>query len=148
MKLIIGANNRQIPGFVHHDVLPLPGIDIVCEFYDLPKHVENKSCEEIHMTHFLEHFPTAETHKVLGIVKDMLKDGGKLYIEVPNFAWHAELVQQGRERDAVYYAFGGQLDQWDFHKTGFTPSILQEELEQAGFRCEIQNGSSLTAICS
>lgn len=146
MKLIVGANKRQIDGYTHHDVLPLPGIDIVCEFFDLPKYVKTESCEEIQMTHMLEHFPTQRIQEVLSILRSLLSPGGKLYIEVPNFAWHAQLVLEGRERDAVYYAFGGQLDEWDFHRTGFTPTILEEELSTAGFaNIKLEPGSSICA---
>lgn len=146
MKLILCANDRQLPGWKHHDVLRLEGIDYVCDLFDITKHVADSSCEEIKFTHALEHFPTADTQKVLALIKQLLKPHGKLYIEVPNFAWHAELVTKGKDRDAVYYAFGGQLDQWDFHKTGFTPKILQEELEKAGFKdINIQPASSISA---
>lgn len=148
MKLIISAGDRRIQGFTHHDVRNLPGIDIVCDLYDLPSHVQPDSCEEIQFTHALEHFPTAETQKVLTLIRSLLAPGGKLYIEVPNFAWHAQLVQEGRERDAVYYAFGGQLDKYDFHKTGFTPTILEEELTEAGFtNLKMQPASSISVTC-
>jgi len=149
MKLLLCANKRQKEGYKHHDVLPLEGIDYVCDLYDIPKTIENETCEELEFTHALEHFPTKETQKVLGILKDLLKTNGQLYIEVPNFLWHAKLaLAENRERDAIYYCFGGQLDQWDFHKTGFTPKILQEELEFAGFReIKIQDGSSISAWC-
>lgn len=144
MKLILCAGDRHIAGFKTHDVRPLKGIDYVCDFYDIPNTIKEKF-EEIHFTHALEHFPTAETQKILSIVKELLVDVGRLYIEVPNFAWHAQLVKEGRERDAVYYAFGGQLDQWDFHKTGFTPSIIEEELLKAGFNnIRVQDGSSIS----
>lgn len=145
MKLVLCANNRQFKGYKHHDVQPLPGIDYVCDLYDIEKHVEGKF-EEVQLTHALEHFPTKETQKVLGILYNLLEGGGKLYIEVPNFAWHASLLEEGRERDAVYYAFGGQLNEWDFHKTGFTENILREELIIAGFKdIKVQNASSLSA---
>lgn len=146
MKLILCANDRQLAGYKHHDIQPLKGIDYVCDLYDIEKCVEGKF-EEVQLTHALEHFPTSETQKVLGILRNLLEDGGKLYLEVPNFAWHAKiLLEEGRERDAVYYAFGGQLNEWDFHKTGFTENILREELELAGFRdIRIQNASSLSA---
>jgi predicted SAM-dependent methyltransferase len=146
MKLILCANNRQLAGFKHHDIQPLPGIDYVCDLFDIEKHVEGKF-EEVQFTHALEHFPTKDTPKVLDLLRRLLEDGGKLYLEVPNFAWHAKiLLEEKRERDAVYYAFGGQLNEWDFHKTGFTENILREELEMAGFKnIEIQNASSLIA---
>lgn len=145
MKLILCANTRQLDGYKHHDIQALPGIDYVCDLFDIEKHVEGKF-SEVQLTHALEHFPTADTQKVLGLLSRLLEDDGKLYIEVPNFAWHAELVMKGRERDAVYYAFGGQLNEWDFHKTGFTPMILEEELLKAGFtNINIERGSSICA---
>lgn len=134
IRLIVGANDRQVEGYIHHDVLPLPGIDIVCEFWDLPKHVEAGSCEEIQVTHVLEHFPMKRTVEVLELLYDLLQDGGELYVEVPNFHWHAEMILQNpRDRQIVEYAFGGQVDQWDFHYNGFTPEILEEDLIMAGF---------------
>lgn len=149
MRLILCAGDRRIDGFKHHDIRPLNGLDYVCDLFDIVKQVKENSCDEIQFTHCLEHFPTKETQKVLGLLSSLLKTGGKLYIEVPNFLWHAKLaLNEDRERDAIYYAFGGQLDEWDFHKTGFTPTILQEELEFAGFKdIRIENSSSLSAWC-
>lgn len=145
-KLILCANDRQLAGYKHHDVQALPGIDYVCDLFDIDKHVKAGSCSEVQLTHALEHFPTKETQKVLGLLRDLLCDGGKLYLEVPNFAWHAKILLEGRERDAVYYCFGGQLNEWDFHKTGFSENILREELEFAGFKdIKIENASSLSA---
>lgn len=150
MKLIVGANERQVEGYTHHDVLDLPGIDICCEFFDLPKHVEPSSCEEIQMTHVLEHFPMKRTVEVLELLYDLLQDGGKLYIEVPNFHWHAEMILQNpRDRQIVEYAFGGQTDQWDFHYNGFTPEILTEDLIMAGFSIdEMEPASSIMCWAS
>lgn len=134
MRLIVGAGERHLRGFVHHDVQPLEGIDIVCEFFDLPNHVEAGSCEEIHMTHVLEHFPMAKVNEVLQLIHGLLSSGGKLYIEVPNFEWHCEqIVIDPSNRKIVEYAFGGQLNEWDFHYNGFTPTILREDLEDARF---------------
>lgn len=145
MKLVLCAGDRLMEGFKHHDVKATEGIDYICDLMDINKYVSEGSCEEIHFTHALEHFPTRETEEVLDLISSLLKPGGKLYIEVPNFAWHARLIAEGKDREAVYYAFGGQLDQWDYHKTGFTPTILREELESAGFeiRGDIADSSSL-----
>lgn len=149
MKLVLCANTRQLEGFKHHDILPLAGIDYVCDLFSIGDFVKAESCDEIHFTHALEHFPTKQTPFVLDLIRGLLKQGGRLYIEVPNFAWHASLINDGRERDAVKYAFGGQLDEYDFHKTGFTPTILKEELEDAGFiNVDIKDGSSLEAHCT
>lgn len=137
VKLIIGAGERHLPGFITHDVQALPGIDIVCEFFDLTKHVEASSCDEIHMTHVLEHFPMKDVQKVLKTVRGLLCKGGRFYIEVPNFEWHArEITRNPLNRQIVEYAFGGQLNKWDFHYNGFTPDILVDDLLEAGFKVE------------
>ncbi len=145
MKLVVGAGERKVPGFIHHDVQPLDGIDIVCDFWDLKKHVKKESCEEIHMTHVLEHFPINDSVRVLSELEKLLQPGGKIYIEVPNFKWHAEeILRDPTKRQIIEYAFGGQLNQWDFHYNGFTAPILKEDLEWAGFKVlEIADNSSL-----
>lgn len=137
MRLVLGAGERRVDGFKHHDVQALDGIDYVCDFFDLPKQVKKGSCEEIHITHVLEHFPMKKIDEVLKIIYDMLAVGGKLYIEVPNFYWHAlKILENPRSRQIVEYAFGGQLNEWDFHYNGFTPEILWEDLTNAGFKIE------------
>jgi hypothetical protein len=76
----------------------------------------------------------------------LLGENGVLQIETPNFRYHAELCLNGDEEKAIYYAFGGQEDEWDVHKTGFTKNILERELQSAGFKdIEIINGTSLVA---
>jgi hypothetical protein len=149
MKLILCAGTRHLEGYKTHDVKAYDKTDYVCDLFDINNHVKEGSCDEVQFTHALEHFPTAETQKVLMLLKGLLKDGGLLYIEVPNFEFHADLVlNHNEDRKAVYYAFGGQLDQWDFHKTGFTPKIIKEELEIAGFKnIDISGFDSLTIRC-
>jgi len=145
IKLILCANKRQLNGYKHHDVLAIEGIDYVCDLFDIKNYVQDETCEIIRFTHALEHFPTAKTQDVLSLIKSLLSPGGKLYLEVPNFEWHAELVRLGKDKEAVRYAFGGQEDEWDFHKTGFTPNILHEELTKAGFKdIQLQIGSSIS----
>lgn len=142
--LVIGAGERRVEGAIHHDVMALPGIDIVCDLFDLPKHTKVKY-DEIHMTHVLEHFPFSKTQDVLKILYDLLKTGGKVYIEVPNFYWHSlGILSNPLDRRMVEYAFGGQLNEWDFHYNGFTPEILREDLILAGFKVdELRPNSSI-----
>lgn len=149
MKLILCAGDRHTEGFTHHDIRKLEGIDIVCDLHDILLHVVEGSCSEIQLTHALEHFPTKETPVILELLYKLLEPGGSLYIEVPNFAWHCHLLlNEYREEDAVYYAFGGQLDEFDFHKTGFTPQILGRALKNAKFQdIDIAGWDSLTAKC-
>lgn len=146
--LVIGAGERRVEDAIHHDVQDLPGIDLVGDFWDLPKLTQDKY-DEIHMTHVLEHFPMKDVQKVLKLVKSLMKKGGKLYIEVPNFYWHAlGILSNPRDRQMIYYAFGGQLNEWDFHYNGFTPEILWDDLTEAGFTVdELRPTSSIECWC-
>lgn len=145
MQLVIGAGERRVAGFTHHDVQDLPGIDIVCDFWDLPEYVPELSCQEIHMTHVLEHFPLSRTRDALRLINRLLKFNGKAYIEVPNFYWQAQqLIANPRDRKIVEYAYGGQHNEWDYHYNGFTPQILREDLESEHFRVlELKPNSSI-----
>jgi len=97
------------------------------------------------MTHVLEHFPREESVEVLHTLWNFLRSKGRLYIEVPNFYWDAQqIVINPRNRKIVEYAFGGQRDKWDFHYNGFTPEILREDLQAAGFTItELKPNSSI-----
>jgi len=124
---------------MHHDIQDLPGIEVVCDFWELPKVYSQINLlgklEEIQMTHVLEHFPMKKVPDVLAILYDLLKKGGKVYIEVPNFYWHAyEILQDPYNRQIIEYAYGGQRNEFDYHYNGFTPNILHEDLETAGFK--------------
>lgn len=134
MKLIVCAGERIKPGWATHDIQDLPNIDIRCDFWDLPKYVDSASLTEIEFTHALEHFPMSQSVAVLHSLWRLLKPNGQIYIEVPNFLWHAqEIIVDPTNRQIVEYAFGGQLNQWDFHYNGYTPQILAEDMREAGF---------------
>jgi hypothetical protein len=71
--------------------------------------------------------------KILPMLKDCLEVGGILNIIVPNFEWHCDLVKQGHDEKAVYFAFGGGRDKFDLHFTGWTPRLAVKWLTDAGF---------------
>jgi predicted SAM-dependent methyltransferase len=138
MKLDLGSGNPaqgevQPEGYVLNDVEPHPGIDIVCNIKDIHKVIPKGYCSVVRASHVLEHFTTKETQEVIRMVHDLLEPQGKFLIFVPNFRWHADLVITGNDEMAVHYAFGGQLDEYDLHKTGYTPKILRKYLEENGF---------------
>ena len=140
MKLDIGAGNpaegenQANKDYVLQDAEPHAGIDIVCDIRDLDKHVEPNFCSEIRASHVLEHFHSKELQeKILPMLKNLLQENGVLNIIVPNFEWHCDLVKQGHDEKAVYYAFGRGNDFFDLHFTGWTPRLAQKWLTEAGF---------------
>jgi len=124
----------QPEGYVLNDIEAHPGIDLVCDIRELDKHVKRGQCRVIRASHVLEHFGTQEVDQVLKMLYGLIERDGMIHIFVPNFVWHAQLIFEGRDQDAVTYAFGGQKDEWDYHKTGFTPNILGKKLKKAGFQ--------------
>lgn len=133
-------------GWLFHDIDPtIPGLSVVCNLLEIDKYVDSGSCDELRLSHALEHFTKKEVPIVLKKLNKILKIDGVLTIIVPNFRWHATLALEGREEEAVYYCFGGQLDEYDLHKTGFTPTILKTRLQEAGFAIRyIDDNSSIT----
>jgi predicted SAM-dependent methyltransferase len=149
MKLDIGSGNpdqgeNQPEGYVLNDVEKHKNIDLVCNIKHLTDHIPQGYCSEIRASHILEHFGTREVRDVIRMIHGLLEDKGKLTIFVPNFRWHSELMMTGNDEMGVYYAFGGQLDEYDYHKTGFTIKILRKYLEDADFEVvEMLDGTSI-----
>ena len=143
MKLDIGAGNptegenQAGAGYLLQDVDAHPGIDIVCDIRDLKKVIGDNLCSEIRASHVLEHFHQKELNQtLLPMLKSCLQDGGLLNIIVPNFEWHCDLVKQGQDETAIMYAFGGGLDKYDHHYTGWTPRLAFKWLTNAGFEID------------
>lgn len=143
MKIDIGAGNPEEGenqagnDYLLQDVDAHPGIDIVCDIRDLKETIGDNLCSEIRASHVLEHFHSKELNtKILPMLKDCLEVGGILNIIVPNFEWHCDLVKQGHDEKAVFYAFGGGLDKYDHHYTGWTPRLATKWLTDAGFEID------------
>jgi predicted SAM-dependent methyltransferase len=123
-------------GWVHNDHRALSHIEYVCDCrVELLEKLGRESCDELRAAHVLEHFGYTSTVDVLGLWKEMLKPGGKLHIEVPNMAWQIQAHSRGEitDEEFVYYAYGEQNYDSNYHCAGFTKVILRDQLEKAGF---------------
>lgn len=151
MKLDIGAGNpaegenQAGNDYVLQDISAHTGIDIVCDIRDLDKELAWKFrdtpdgpmsdvCSEIRASHVLEHFHSTELiSHILPMLKRCLQKDGILNIIVPNFEYHSELLRAGQDELAVLYAYGGGLDEFDHHYTGWTPRLAVKWITEAGF---------------
>lgn len=154
LKIDLGSGNPeegeiQPEGYILQDIQSHKNISLVCDILDLDKHLEKGQCQKIRASHVLEHFPTDQIVPILKVWHSLLEDKGELEIHVPNLRWHTALFLQDRDEEAITYMFGGQRDEYDFHKTGFTPHVLMKKLNEAGFKiteCIAENSIHVKAI--
>jgi SAM-dependent methyltransferase len=94
--------------------------------------------DEIRSVQCLEHLPMAEGPRVLRYWYELLKPGGVLHVDVPDFEETArQLLAQPDEVSKDWYyrlVYGSQKNEFAYHKNGFSPVRLQRLLREAGFR--------------
>ena len=94
--------------------------------------------DEIRSVQSLEHLDMREGPRVLRHWYDVLKPGGVLHVDVPDFEETArQLLAQPDEPSKDWYyrlVYGSQKNAYAFHKNGFSPARLERLLREAGFR--------------
>lgn len=135
MKLHIGGTEPK-EGWSIFNIQPGENVDFVGNVTDLST-FGNDSIEVVYASHVLEHLgyqkelPTAlrEIHRVLHL-------GGHLFLSVPDLSelcWQFLRGDSQRRFELMRIMFGGQTDDYDFHKVGLTSDILYSYLQDAGF---------------
>ena len=142
IKLNLGCGRAIIPGFINADITPGDGVDVIVDLNNLASLRKEKwfgAVEFIYLSHVLEHFPTAQIPPMLKELYDVLGDGGTLRIAVPDLDKICKLYVKNIEwftpphNPWLGLIYGGQIDQYDFHKTGYNFSYLKWLLQSAGF---------------
>jgi hypothetical protein len=96
------------------------------------------SVDEIRTVQVLEHVEMKEAPRVLHHWFELLKPGGLVHVDVPDFEETArQLLAQPDEPSKDWYyrlVYGSQKNVFAFHKNGFSPARLERLLREAGFR--------------
>lgn len=134
MKLDIGGGtNKCDPSFVSVDI---QGSDVIARMWELP--FADGSVEFIWSSHTLEH---SGIHYVLKTLKEwfrVLKPGGAMIVQAPDFDYVANYWLTGPDRVwAEMIVFGHQAHEGEFHKCAFTATSLRKYLEDAGFEVRL-----------
>ena len=146
IRLNLGARNRAIPGFLSIDCDPHPGVDIVADVSDLSGFADG-SVSEIVASHILEHFPSNRTLPVLKEWGRVLKNGGILYLGVPDFKRAVELyLQRGLNEWVQNWLWGDQGYSTAYHYVGFDAPKLKGLVLEAGFS-EVSRVEELPVHC-
>jgi predicted SAM-dependent methyltransferase len=146
--LHLGCGGKRWHDFINVDLYPMdPGVpdssrsgclaDALADMRTLG--LDDDCVDEIFTAHTLEHFPRWEAIAMFRDWFRILRPGGRLVIETPDF-WRCVLWlfhwRKKRRAVARNQFFGNQWDGLDYetHRFVWAASDLRRELEQAGFR--------------
>lgn len=138
-KLNLGCGSWILPGYVNCDLYD-PAADQKWDAHTIP--LEDNTVDEIYTSHLFEHFDYYEAWRVLEEWKRVLKLGGVLVIETPDFyascKTFVELHDAGKWNDCIHMYSHFFSEPWvnpgQIHKFLYTPNQLRWTLEQSGFR--------------
>ena len=125
----LGCGERRLAGAVNIDIRNTPAVDVVCDLLRLP--YPTRSVDRIECYHVIEHLAHSRALLALARWASMLRDGGSLVIECPNFDEAARDYLAGN-RARLGNIFGLQRFDSDFHLWGWSPSTLAAALREVG----------------
>jgi predicted SAM-dependent methyltransferase len=140
LRLNLGSGQVALEGFTNVDALPdAPNVDVVADLAK-PLPFPDGGADMIYAAHVLEHFPTDAVPRLLADWRRVLRVGGLLLVAVPDLEVIARMLIDERpgwftppHNPWLGAIYGGQKDEYDFHKTGFTGPWLAGLLTEAGF---------------
>jgi len=133
VRLDIGSGGRSERGadWLGVDAY-VPTADVQAEMGDLP--FETESVEEIFSAHALEHVAIRQVLPTLQEWFRVLRPGGRLTLQVPDLAWCLiQWLAHPTTGFELMRIFGNQEHDGEYHRCGFTPQILAEQLTTVGF---------------
>lgn len=143
IKVVIGTRTYLGADWVHVDIDPfyLHAVDGKCYDVDIVADAKNIPLPDdyadiVFSSECLEHFPWNEYQLALKEWCRILKPGGVIRIEVPDFlnACKKILALNSLEGDRAMQQifFAGQTNQYDFHYVGLTSRMLIDDFKNLG----------------
>lgn len=140
LRLEIGSGDKPKPGFVHHDVRELPGIDVICDARAFPPEHFGRY-DEVYASNVIEHFNRFEVKDVIKHWAKLLKVGGILHLITPDMQ---EITRQYVDKlithdQFVYLCYGGNDYEYNRHYYAFSVEHMVLLFKQCGLatvRCD------------
>jgi predicted SAM-dependent methyltransferase len=153
IKVVIGTRTYLGPDWIHIDIDATPltaadgtkhPVDVVCDARSLQ--LPDEYADIVFNSECLEHFPWREYQAVLAEWCRVVKIGGRIRVEVPDFLLacqqilEADTLDMDRRMQQIFFA--EQLNPFDFHFVGLTPRMLTDDFENLGFQVvDVKRGS-------
>ena len=132
-KLHLGCGRKQLPGYIHVDVIPYDHINFVADVSLLPMFKDN-SVDEIYACHVLEHIKRFDIPATLDEWNRVLKPSGTLRIAVPDFEEIAKVYLETQDiNKLIGLLYGGQNYDYNYHHMAFDYPSLAKILAQSNF---------------
>lgn len=143
IKVVIGTRTYLGSDWIHVDIDPfyLHAVDGKCYDVDIVSDARNIPLPDdyadiVFSSECLEHFPWNEYQDALKEWCRILKPGGTIRVEVPDFlnACKKLLTLDSLEGDRAMQQifFAGQTNQYDFHYVGLTKRMLIDDFNNLG----------------
>ena len=82
-KLNMGCGLNPESGYVNSDRVPLPGVDVVCDFVHRPFPFRDNTFDEVYMSHVLEHLP--DTLGTMEEIYRIARPSATVIVKVPHY---------------------------------------------------------------
>lgn len=152
IKVVIGTRTFLGEDWTHVDIDPTPlvddsgkrhQVDVVCDARNI--NLPDDYADVVFTSECLEHFPRAEYQDALREWCRIVKPGGMIRVEVPDFLLACKQILEwdclegDRKMQQIFFA--EQLNPFDFHFVGLTHRMLEDDFVSFGFEIkDIQRG--------
>lgn len=159
MKIHVGCGPNILEGYENIDLVPQSTKVREGTLINIP--FEDSVADEILAEHIFEHMDFQEEPKGWQECYRVLKPGGKLIIEVPDFEWMCQIFLKANDDFKEFYKlgavdhyfgngraldqrwsivttmfFGNQNGAGQFHKTGYTDKKIRAIADMVGFEVQ------------
>lgn len=107
--------------------------DYRCDLRHLP--FANEFFDVVFSSHVLEHFARTEVFKVADEMTRICKKDGEIRLVLPNLEWAAKhIMNKEIDTHVMNVLYGAQTYDENFHKIGFTPTMVEQIFAERGWK--------------
>jgi predicted SAM-dependent methyltransferase len=138
-----GGETPRQPTYTQVDVRKMNDDTIVCNAWDITKHVHPDTVTDIYSRHFFEHLTHEQAQRTLDAWYTICQKGAKIVLLCPNMNMHLwqwvnwdKLTEKEKAHcRAGFWGWQREADEsaWDLHKSGYDYPKLKELVTAHGF---------------